>query len=331
MSQRICKARGKTVYWNCKRASEPGSQYCFWHDPDRPKNRVDIQTRKAEIDVIGDVKVEGTVVFGLELQEADLSNLKLVEARFGDGKPTNLRMANFSNTDLWRAEFRGSPNVVLDLSSANFRNANLLETLFEDASLDGADFSNAVLKSTTFKRTSMKGILLGDAHRLDNLEFNDVTWEVGKVNIYEQRKEWKRAQRVYATVKQAYNRQGDQKTAAEFFYREMECRRKGAKKILERIGYTFLFLFWGYGERPFRTLGVVVARILFFAALLTIIDPTMGFPYYLYFSVVSFTLGYGSWGVTPAEPIRILAILEAIFGVPMTGSFLVTLTRKMVR
>ena len=193
-----------------------GSEYCFWHEPNYPKSKTDIQMKIAEIRETKDVKVEGAVIFGEELEKTDFRGLKLVEAKFGREKPTNLRDANFSNTDLWRAKFRGSPSVQIDLSNAKFNNANLLETLFENARLDRADFTNAVLKSSTFRHASMEGVLLGDAQRLDNLVFDKVMWERDKINTYERNQKWGRAKRVYEALKEAYDKQGDKKQQLNF-------------------------------------------------------------------------------------------------------------------
>lgn len=331
MAEETCKARGETVDWRCQRPNKSGSQYCYWHS-DRDKNADEIQAmRKLGIEAGEDTRVEGALFFGQNLEGANFQRLKLVEAKFGGGTWANLKAADFSGADLWRAQFRGS-DTLLDLSNAKFNNASLQDALFENACLDGADFSNAVLRGTTFKHTSLKNCLLGDARRLDNVVFDDVTWEIDKVNIYEQRRDWLKARRIYEIIKEAYTREGDVKTATEFFYREMECRRKGSETFLDHIGYTFFFIFWGYGERPFRAIGAAVVSILFFAILYVVIDPATPFLEYLYFSAVSFTaLGYGGWVATPPVAIRVIGVLEAIFGVAMIGFFLVTLTRKMTR
>lgn len=328
MSADICEARGATVAFRCERVSEPPSRYCFWHS-DREKRKDEIEKQRIEVRAKGEF-VEGALVFGRDLRGTNFAGLKLVEAKFGAGKPTVLSKADFSRSDLWRAQFRGS-DIPLDLSYAKFYGSNLLETLFDSVNLDGANFGNAVLRSTAFKYTSMRNVLLGDARRLDDLEFDNITWESNKANVYERSKEWAKAQRVYQAVKQTYTRQGDLETAGEFFYREMECRRKGAEGFLARVGYAFLFLFWGYGEKPFRAICGAIVSILLFAVLYSILDFKTAFLYHLYFSAVSFTaLGY-DWMPAPPEAIRALGVLEALFGVVVNGAFLVTLTRKMTR
>ena len=135
MAEGTCKARGETVDWRCQRPNESGSQYCFWHS-DREKSADEIQaTRNLGIEARGDAKVEGSLFFGPNLEGANFQCLKLVEAKFGEGKWTNLKAANFSGADLWRAQFRGS-DTLLDLSNAKFNNASLQDTLFENVCLN---------------------------------------------------------------------------------------------------------------------------------------------------------------------------------------------------
>jgi hypothetical protein len=316
------------VFFRCQRACEPGSEYCFWHS-DCEKTAEEIQQKKAEADAQGEA-LQRALLYGPHLEGVDLSGGSLVEARFGAGKPTILRKANLSATDLWRARFEGS-EVPLDLSHARFDNARLHETRFENVNLDGADFGHAILLGTTFRDASMKGARLGDVRRFDSVELRNVVWEVDKVNAHERAREWGKATRVYQAAKQAYTRQGDLDTAGELFFREMKCRRKGAVTLRDRVSYTFLYLFWGYGEKPFRALVAAAVSIALFAVLYAIADPSWGFLRWLYFSAVSFTaLGY-DWLPTPSDLMRVIGIVEAVWGLIMSGAFLVTLTRKMTR
>ena len=96
--------------------------------------------------------------------------------------------------------------------------------------------------------------------------------------------------------------------------------------------YTLLYLLWGYGEKLSRVLSAIAVGILLFAVLFAFTDPTKGFSFYIFYSVVCFTLGYGGWGtMVVTDLVHILAILESIIGVPMTGSFLALWTRKITR
>jgi hypothetical protein len=124
--------------------------------------------------------------------------------------------------------------------------------------------------------------------------------------------------------------------AGEFFYREMEARRKLAWKE-RRLPYALsmyaLRFLYGYGERPLRVIGWVVAVILGFALghwLFGTVE--RGFWDALYYSAVSFTaLGYG-WAAAPQGWAgKFLGVGESLLGVFMMALFLVTFTRKMAR
>lgn len=100
---------------------------------------------------------------------------------------------------------------------------------------------------------------------------------------------------------------------------------------------SFLFLVWGYGERPFRTF--CSALFIMFLSTLTyyysgqlmsngqIFNPSVYDSVYL--SVVTFTtLGYGD--IVPVGVCRVASMIEALSGLFLAPLFLVALVRKYV-
>jgi hypothetical protein len=142
----------------------------------------------------------------------------------------------------------------------------------------------------------------------------------------------------YRALKQRHTEAGMYDIAGEFHYREMEARRKLAwqeRRVLSYAPtmYALRFLY-GYGERPLRVIGWVVA-VIFGVAFVYLLPGVLtgGFRDALYYSAVSFTaLGYGGWAPEPQGWAgRFLGVGESLLGVFMMALFLVTFTRKMTR
>jgi len=95
---------------------------------------------------------------------------------------------------------------------------------------------------------------------------------------------------------------------------------------------------WGYGEKPFRTLGlaggIIVMSALcyhFSGAILSDGMPQrIGFLDSLYMSIITYTtVGYGDF--LPLGWVRMVAAFEALSGIFITPLFLVALTRRYLR
>lgn len=102
---------------------------------------------------------------------------------------------------------------------------------------------------------------------------------------------------------------------------------------------TFGRITWGYGERPFRTLGVAAVIIVGTAVIYTFAGPrilvdgaarSVSFVEALYLSVITFTtVGFGDY--LPLGWTRIVAAHEALAGIFLSPLFLVGLTRRFLR
>ena len=277
---------------------------------------------------------EGLDLRTADLSGADLSDLDVREANL-DG--ANLEQAYLTRADLRGASFLGSNLHGAMLLGANLQGASLAGANLEEAALFDANLQEAHLRQARLQHAYLGGASLRDAN-LEGARWGD--YKVGE----EIAGDFSPAASVYRTLKQRHTEAGMYDIAGEFFYREMEARRKLAWKGDPALGegrrlpyasamYLLRFLY-GYGERPERVIGWVVAVILGFTlghwAFGTV---NGGFLDALYYSAVSFTaLGYGAWAPEPQGWAgRFLGVGEALMGVFMMALFLVTFTRKMSR
>ena len=278
---------------------------------------------------------------------------------------TNFGMAEFSgNTNFAVAKFLGNINFKWTEFSGKFifvpdksKTINFENTYFSDDIRIKADLSKCSFANSNIERVDM----------------TDSTWIVDNnpkdsYKIWEQRQgepssDWKELEGIYRRLKQSYQRFGDNDTAGNFYYHEMECKRqqlKGAKKLFWDVFYKLLC---GYGEKPFNviwaSISIIFAASLFFfywgiellgsevlnlTPRLINYDLSLNFQWVitnfgkvfndwlecLYTSVITFTtLGYGD--VHPIGFSRIVASVEAGIGIIMTALFIFVFTRKMLR
>jgi len=243
-----------------------------------------------------------------------------------DFNPTKSEMVFFNNTF-----FLEHVKIKANLTQCNFYDSNI---------------ENVDLTGSSWAINNKKNIIIFEE------------WE-GRLS-------WKELEDIYRHLKQSHQKHGDYSLAGEFYYKEMECRGKqltGFKKfawivLFERIS--------GYGEKPSNVVWssvfiIFVSAFFYFyygiefigSSVLKVpphllkynfspnsigIQWAMGnidkvfndFLLCLYTSVITFTtLGYGD--VHPIGYSRIVASVEAIFGIFMTALFIFVFTRKMLR
>ncbi|CAB49417.1 potassium channel family protein [Pyrococcus abyssi] len=153
----------------------------------------------------------------------------------------------------------------------------------------------------------------------------------------------------YRIARTTWEGSGDKENADEYYYLEMLARRKrviqhyrrGPKtlrktfKLLEVL-FEFLFadLTCKYGtdwKRPvFLWLSLVIFAFPLFYALTNSVTPVSSLMDYVYFSIVTATtLGYGD--LHPIGIGKVIASIEAIFGMFMWAVFLTVFARKYMR
>lgn len=153
----------------------------------------------------------------------------------------------------------------------------------------------------------------------------------------------------YRLARISWERSGDFERADEYYYREMVAKRRvrasgrwrGWKKILYRAEVAFEWLFADltckYGTDWKRPILIWLAAVNVFFPLLFFltksvegISGSMGFLDYEYFSVVTATtLGYGDYH--PIGLGRVIASIEALFGMFMWAVFLTVFARRYMR
>jgi hypothetical protein len=142
-------------------------------------------------------------------------------------------------------------------------------------------------------------------------------------------------------LKQNTQSHGDYARAGEFYYREMEMRRKSATRTREGVGLEAYKHLAGYGERYWNTAVVSASIVFIFAFLYGALDclhysaenPSLQQKIIdaIYFSFVTFTtLGLGDIAPT-TTPGKVLICVEAVIGAFMIAVFVVVFVRKMAR
>jgi hypothetical protein len=248
-------------------------------------------------------------------------------------------------------DFRGCEiKEAIDFHDARFYDEFLLTYIKGTPKLDFRDtrFSDM---TRIGRETNLKNALFN----LSNIELVDFTGAQFPKEIYEEKElkkqkkpwpgDWEEVSSIYRKLKQAHQKHGDYAKAGEFYYREMECKKKALKEKklsldwFKSFGYSFLKHSCGYGEKPLRVMRNSLISVLGFAfayfftnsinlsgnsVLRNILQS-------IYFSTITFTtLGYGD--IHPINDAgRVLAMSEAVLGAIFIALFIFVFGRKMMR
>ena len=250
--------------------------------------------------------------------------------------------------NLWRATFQ----EYADFCEATFQYVDFREVTFQEY----ADFGGAIFQEyADFSRATFQ----------KNADFNGATFQEDvdfKKAIFQEYVDFKKAifqeyvdfwratfhyvdfrelEIIYRNLKQKMQRDGDYSQAGNFYYQEMEMRRRGSDSRKERIWLGLYNFLAGYGEKPVRTAISALVTVLIFAFVywalgcLDYAAENVGhleeLIYSLYFSFVTFT----TLGIGDIEPLthtgRILICCEAVIGAFLIALFVVVFARKMMR
>ncbi len=264
-----------------------------------------------------------------DLVEAHLERANLVEAHLEGAYLENAHLegAYLRNTHLEGAYLGGTPYLDLGgahLEGAHLENAHLKGAYLMEAYLEGADLSGAHLEGANLMGTKFSSDV-----NLEDVDWGNYILDEEEPGFFDS------AVASYRHLKTWYTNAGIYDEAGEFYYREMEAKRKDAQdtiykhfKILKHVWFKRfgvvreffrlickqkdfgnLVRLWiyrltcGYGERPWQVVAWGIS-VLFGLALLYFflrgVAPytfsLQAFSSSLYYSSVSFTaLGYGPW------------------------------------
>ncbi len=257
------------------------------------------------------------------------------------------------------ANFEYAAFQEASFSEATFQNAYFSEATFQNAYFYGAvikeyiDFVTNRIEEFDLQNTKFffRGNITADLSKakfyrahLENVAFIDCTWPkeiYEEVHMKDEELSFKELETTYRNLKQNMQRHGDYSRAGEFYYREMEMKRKGSNSRKERVWLGLYNLLAGYGEKPERTALSSIFTISIFALLYWVLE-CLQYPaqnlillhqlkYAVYFSFVTFTtLGLGDirpvndWGI-------VLICCEAVIGAFLIALFVVVFARKMMR
>ena len=274
---------------------------------------------KAEgLDLSGKIFEEGIDLRGLNLQGIIFHKCRLYKASL---RGSDLVRANLQNVILMDANLQGSNLAVGDLQDADLRGANLERTNLTAANLQRTDLRMTNIQEARLWHADLRGARLWNAN-FKGAFLEDIEWDkkyiVGEELKFTRRNvdknakvQWiTEASSVYRHLKICHTEQGLYDRVGEFFYREMEVKRKAQswkKKPHLKLWNWVLRLLCGYGEKPERV--VISAAVIIFGLAAAYYFwgsfSASSFLDKLYYSVVSFVaLGYGSWALSPQAGLK---------------------------
>ena len=296
-------------------------------------------------DVLRLIEENGGQAEGLDLSEKQFQ--KGIDLHILDLKGIVLEDAHLEGAILRGAHLEGANLMVAHLKCASLLGAHLKGAKLLRAHLEGADLRRAHLEGANLGLAHLKGADLDDAHLegayLAGLELahdtklQNVHWG-NYILMEETDRHFDKAVDSYRRLKQWYTNEGIYDVAGEFFFREMEAKRKSLSwtpQPQHRFWLSIHAFVSGYGERPSSVVRWAVIWIFGLAVIYYMLGATWSLSAAwdsLYFSIVSFTaLGYGSWVSSTNEWMKGIGALESFMGVFTIALFLVTFTRKMRR
>jgi len=221
---------------------------------------------KAEgLDLSEKVFVEQIDLSDLDLSGIQLTNLQLFRANFNgskldravlqyaylgyatfnplESKITSLQGVDFRNADLHDVEFREADLTAAKFQETRFRGdmvyhgwqdyllespATPIKTDLRNANLFLANFKGCYFYGTKLEGAYIRGADIFDAH-LEEADWGN--YKIGE----EEKNDFYSAENIYRRLKIWYTNAGIHDTAAKFYYREKEARRKSIQNIMHML------------------------------------------------------------------------------------------------
>jgi hypothetical protein len=306
-------------------------------------NGLDLSNRNLKGIDLSKTDLSGIILTGSILCNANLQLTNLQESanlQETDLSCANLEMsiilyANLKRADLSKAVLKGANFYGAQLQDANLWAADLTYTALDGADLEGATFRGAIFDHTYLYGANLANANLYGADLSTVSSLNGIKWGKKYIIGEELKCSPETAEGVYRDLKRWHTQAGLYDIAGEFFFREMEMKRKARKwrpNPFPKLWTTLTYLLCGYGERPARA--IVSALVIVLGLGSIYIAGTSSIDLAYYFSLVSFTaIGYGGWvdSASVVSWVKALGAVEAVLGVFMMALFVTTFTRKMSR
>lgn len=297
------------------------------------------------------------------LEEAHLqeSHLEMADLRGAHLEEADLRGANLKQTNFCKAYLRGAR-----LAGAHLERANLQQAYLERANLQGVHMEQANLQDAYLGAADLRGAFFDIATNLQGVSFGDekrghsslvdLHWEqanlsvvnwasvpvLGDERIARQSKQihhYQEAARANHQLAVALDTQGLNDQAAYFFYRAHVLQRTIQRHQGKFGRYLFsllLDLLAGYGYYPWRSIIVYLLAVASFAiGYYGMTHASHGASYSLTWYealVLSISAFHGRGFFQPiqnlGDPVTILAMVEAIFGLLIEISFVAAFTQR---
>lgn len=359
------------IYYNGEKCQEPaieGSQFCVLHTPfpedteDPEYQRLkEMKEKKAQEKVnSGDFNFEGAILYSFELPvetngDINFNRVQIIDdAKFSDAKiggnaefnGANIGgNAGFHSAEIGKWVYFSNAKIGGDAmfiftkiggdilsdgveirGNALFARAKIGGTLWFSCAkiggyawFDGTEIGGDAL----FRRNSFPDrVDLSPIHVMGIIDFKDTKFTSPKAQ-----------ENACRAAKNSCIKFGDNHEADNYFYREMEGKRKQKPEFFRWSEYILVQLIFGYGVKPLRTFCVWFVVILAFAGIyfnFQTLDAGSEFIEYFYFSTTTaMTPGFGGYKISPTW--QWLALIEAFFGTFMWAAFITIFARKYMR
>lgn len=341
---------------SAERQAELEAAYEKQKDTDAPYNHVWFNS-KSEIEWVRVHRHWDPAEDFMNFSGAHFSGLNLQGVYF---EGANLSRAEFAHTDLRLADFHAAFLVEADFQNADLRGAD-----FQSANLSGADFRGARFSnesrfhSVTLSNGNMyfADISWGDVNLVvvdwdsvqvlgDETQANRAQKAICLTTGQSRKRDeilsrWKAAVRAYRLLATALRNQGMSEEADRFTYRARICQQQVFRYQRKRgraFWFHFLDFIAGHSFKPERTVIAYASIIIVFAHIFWAVSvfwhtipATQPVTWYeaIVLSFSSFHgRGFFPSGITTGDPLAVVAVFEAVFGLFIEISFIATFTQR---
>jgi len=288
-----------------------------------------------------DVCFDGATINGDNFFAYELMNTKLRT------RGEEINTTNMNGIDPNAINLHPSRSFITksEINGATFRGAS-----FKGCSINNIKFNNNLFCNVRFDSSILINIEWGNT-KIKKEYFHNLKPR----NLEDGRKDYINLSETYLSLKNQFNKNGiyndmswtylREKRALRSYYKQNITYKKKfnflgrTKNFFKFIWEYFLFLLFGYGEKPWHILGWSVLIIVIFGFLYKIpgtigtivkdIDTPINYWHSFYFSTITFTtVGFGDF--YPMENIsRVLVMIEAALGLFCYSLFIFTFGRRI--